>query len=305
VLSEEVREELARVLGRRRCDRVAELSALLHSAGSLHLRAHGEISVHLDLGAPSVARRAFRLLRELDVQSEIRTYRRRAFDRETRYQLHVDGSPRALALLREAGILYASSAPRSRPPRRVVGRRCCRAAYLRGALLGAGSVSGPRWPHLEVRCATVDGAEFLAWAVGLEGVELRVRERSRFAVAYAKGAERIADALALAGAADAALAIEEHAVLGAARAQANRIANADHANLVRASKAAHDQLRAIRALERDGRLGSLPEPLREIAELRLRHPSLSLAQLGRKCRPPASKAAAHRRLRQLTRLAES
>jgi DNA-binding protein WhiA len=304
VLSEEVREELARVAARRRCDRVAELSALLHSAGSLHLRARGEVSVHLDLAASSVARRAFRLLRELGVRSEIRTYRRHAFDRQTRYQLHADGSPRTLSLLREAGILSASSTLRPRPPRRVVGRRCCRAAYLRGALLGAGSVSGPRAPHLEARCSTVDGAEFLAWAAGLEGVVLRVRERSRFAVAYAKGAERIADALVLAGAADAALVIEEHAVLGAARARANRMANADHANLVRASRAAHRQLSAIKALEGDGRLGLLPGSLQEIAELRLRHPASSLAELGRKCRPAASKAAVYRRLRRVVELAE-
>ena len=131
-----------------------------------------------------------------------------------------------------------------------------------------------------------------------------MRDRERFVVVYAKGAERIADALSLAGAVDAALAIEEHAVLGAARAQANRVANADHANLVRSSRAAHDQLRAIRALEHDGLLDHLPEPLREIADLRVRHPSLSLTELGRKCRPPASKAAAYRRLRRVIRAAE-
>jgi cell division protein WhiA len=304
MLSESVRDELARVALRRRCDRLAELSALLHSAGTLHIRGHGDIAVHLDLASSVVARRAFGLLRALDVASEIRTYRRRAFGRETRYQLHVQGTEQAVAVLREAGVLSPTRAPLSRPPRRIVGRRCCRAAYLRGALLGAGSVSGPRSSHLEVRCATSDGAEFLAWATGLEGVKLRVRDRERFAVVYAKGAERILDALSLAGAVDAALAIEEHAVLGAARAQANRVANADHANLVRSSRAAHEQLRAIRALEHEGLLDHLPEPLREIADLRVRHPSLSLSDLGRKCRPPASKAAAYRRLRRVIRASE-
>src|SRR5439155_19794767 len=181
----------------------------------------------------------------------------------------------SVAVLREAGVLSSARAPLSRPPRRIVGRRCCRAAYLRRALLGAGSVSGPRALNLEVRCATRDAAEFLDWATGIEGVKLHVRERERFAVVYAKGAERIADALSLAGAIDAALAIEEHAVLGAARAQANRVANADHANLVRLSRAAHEQLRAIRTLEHDDQLELLPEPLREIAEPRVRHPSLS------------------------------
>jgi cell division protein WhiA len=303
MLSEDVRSELAAIAPRRRCDRLAELSALFHTAGSLHLRGRGDVSLHLDLVSSGVARRAFQLLRAFDVDSEIHTYRRHAFGRETRYQLHVAGGPAARSTLSEAGVLSPSGAPLARPPRRVVGKRCCRSAYLRGALLGAGSVSGPRSPHLEVRCASIEAAAFLCWAVASEGVELRVRERPRFAIAYAKGAERIADALALAGAGDAALTLEEHAVLGSARAQANRLANADHANLVRASRAAHDQVEAIRALGQTGALGELPEGLREAAELRLRYPSLSLAELARKARPPASKASIYRRLRRLTELA--
>jgi DNA-binding protein WhiA len=303
VLSEDVRSELAAIEPRRRCDRLSELSALFHTAGSLHLRGRGGVSLHLDLVSSGVARRAFSLLRALAVESEIRTYRQHAFDRATRYQLHVAGAPEALAVLREAGVLSSRGTPLERPPRRVTGKRCCRAAYLRGALLGAGSVSGPRSPHLEVRCATAAGAEFLSWAVGSEEVRLAVRERTSFAIAYAKGAESIADALALAGASDAALAIEEHAVIGSARAHANRLANADHANLVRSSRATHAQLEVIRDLEQSGQLERLPERLREIAELRLRHPSLALSELARKCRPPASKASVYRRLVRLAVLA--
>ena len=145
--SQDVRDELARVAPERRCDRLAELSALAHTAGSLHLRGHGEIALHLDLGSSAVARRAFTLLRELGVDSEIRTYRQRAFGRATRYQLHVAGSDAARSILSEAGVISLAGAPLERPPKRVVGRECCRAAYIRGALLGAGSVSGPGSPH--------------------------------------------------------------------------------------------------------------------------------------------------------------
>jgi DNA-binding protein WhiA len=95
------------------------------------------------------------------------------------------------------------------------------------------------------------------------------------------------------------LVLEERAVLGATRAAANRLANADHANLVRTSRAAHAQLRALRRLDLD----QLPPKLREIAELRLRHPTLSLRELALKCEPPTTKSAAHRRLRKLVRLA--
>jgi DNA-binding transcriptional regulator WhiA len=63
-------------------------------------------------------------------------------------------------------------------------------------------------------------------------------------------------------------------------------------------------LHAVRRLASDGVLDDLPRALRETAELRLRHPSLPLSELARKCRPPATKAAVHRRLRKLVRLSE-
>lgn len=302
-LSEELRNELASIAPARGCDRLAEVSALFHSAGSVHLLGRGRVAVHLDLGSSAVARRAFALLREAGVHSEIRTYRRQAFDRATRYQLHVEGEDRALELLREAGVLDRRLAPIERPPGRVVARACCRGAYLRGALLGGGSLSGPRSPHLEIRTASLAGAEFVASLAAATGARLSVLDRGRHAVAYAKGAEEIESLLLAAGAGDTVLALEERAVVAGLRSEANRLANADHANLVRTSRAAGVQLDAIRRLRADGALERLPDPLRELADLRLRHPSLSLRELAAKCDPPATKASVQRRLAKLVELA--
>ena len=121
-LSDDVKRELARVAATDDCDRLAELSGLFHSAGRLHLRGRGDVSLHLDVSESAVARRAFTLLRELGVDSEIRTYHRRAFDRATRYQLHVEGGAQALRVLHEAGVLGSRNAPLERPPLRVVRR---------------------------------------------------------------------------------------------------------------------------------------------------------------------------------------
>jgi DNA-binding protein WhiA len=174
---------------------------------------------------------------------------------------------------------------------------------VRGAFLGGGSVSGPRSPHLEIRTANRAGADLLVAVAAQDDVPLRVQERGRHVAVYAKGAEAIADALALAGAGDAALSLDEHAVVAEARARANRIANADHANLVRSSRAAHHQIVAIRELEAQGRLARLSPSLQEIAELRQRYPAASLRELAAKCRPPATKAGVHRRLTRLVVLA--
>jgi DNA-binding protein WhiA len=302
-LSEDLRNELAAIAPRSECDRLAELSGLFHSAGSIHLRGRGEVAVHLDVAASAVARRAFALLRSFGVSSEIRTYSQHAFDGATRYQLHVAGDEHALQVLHEAGVLSARLTPLANPPRRVVAKSCCRGAYLRGALLGGASLSGPRAPHLELRSAEPEGAAFVARVAAEEGLQLRVVERGRHAVAYAKGAETIAGVLALAGAGRAVLLLEESAVMGATRSRANRLANADHANLVRTSRAAHEQLRAVKQLRRTGALTKLPPRLREAAELRERHPTLPLRELALKCSPPATKAAVHRRLQKLQQIA--
>jgi DNA-binding protein WhiA len=298
--SDDLRDELASIAPVRRCCRLAELSALCHAAGSWHLRGHGELAVQLDLAGTAVARRAFALLRDVEVRSEIRTYRRQAFDRATRYQLHVELDAAATGAFREAGVLSPTGAPLALPPKRVVGRSCCRAAYLRGALLGGGSLSGPRDAHVEIRARDMEGAELVARLAAREGVELRTIERKSHAAAYAKSVETVADLLALAGASGAALRLDEHAVMAATRSEANRLANADEANVKRTVKAAQRQLEAIRQLD----VKVLPAKLEEIAVLRTKHPALSLAELAAKCRPPITKAAAHHRMSLLLSLAE-
>jgi hypothetical protein len=298
-----VRKELARIAPVRGCDRRAELSGLFHSAGSLHLRGHGEWALHLDLGSGAAARRAFSLLREEGIRSEIRTYRRRAFERQTRYQLHVEGGTDALDVLVAAGVLDRRHGPLERPPRRVVARACCRAAYLRGAFLGGGSLSSERSPHLELRAASRATAELLVDVARTADVQLGLVEREAHAAAYAKGWETIETLLAFVGATETVLALEERSVVASARGNANRLANADHANLVRTSRAARPQLEAALRLRAEGRLERLPAAVQEAAELRLRHPGHSLRELAARADPPASKAAMHRRLRRLQELA--
>ena len=60
------------------------------------------------------------------------------------------------------------------------------------------------------------------------------------------------------------------------------------------------RLEAVRKLDLD----ALPDDLHELAALRMRHPTASIADLAKKCHPPTTKASAYRRLRRLQQLAE-
>ena len=303
-LSEDARSELVRLKAPRDCCRFAELSGLARGAGTFHLRAGGRVSLHLDLAEPAVARRAFSLLKSFDAPAELRTYPRRALGGEERLQLHVDDPPRTIQTLEEAGIIDAGLVPRAFPPGRVTQWACCRSTYLRGVFMSAGSASGPRNAHLELRVSSEASAEHVASLALRDGVTLSVRDRDRFAIAYTKSVETMTDFLALIGATEAALVLREASVVAAARGDANRRTNADHANLARATRAAHAQLEAIRALRAQGRLEGLTGELEEAAQLRADNPSSSLRELAALASPPTTKVAMHRRLRRLQRLAE-
>ena len=198
-------------------------------------------------------------------------------------------------MLVAAGVVDRRHAPLERPPRRVVARSCCRAAYLRGAFLGAGSLSLGRSPHLELRTASRESAALLARLARRRGGRARDRASARaHSLRYAKSWEAIESLLAVMGASETVLALEERAVVAETRSRANRLANADHANLVRTSRSARRQLAAVERLRADDDLDACRIPC-------ARSPSCGCATRRHRCassrREPSlasTKAAVHR-----------
>jgi cell division protein WhiA len=299
--SEDVRHELVEHPPAKACCRLAFLSGLIRHAGSLQVRAGGELAVVTEMADPAAARLAFRLLRERGADCEILSFREHRFQRRNRVRLRIAGGT-TLQLLHEAGVLSTALTPLSRPPGRLLTRVCCRGAYLRGAFVAAGSVSPPRRPaHLEIRASELDGALALAETAARDGIPVRTAERASHSVAYLKSREGVHDMLAHIGAHDAVLSFEEAEVISATREAANRLTNCDRANLGRASAAAHRQREAIAQLDLD----QLDPRLRLVAELRLRYPSSSMAELGERATPQLSKSAVARRMKALIFFTES
>ena len=67
--------------------------------------------------------------------------------------------------------------------------------------------------------------------------------------------------------------------------------------------AASGQLAALRTLEAQGRLDSLPEKLLQTALLRREHPEATLSELAELHEPPTSKSTVNHRMRKLLALA--
>lgn len=169
-----------------------------------------------------------------------------------------------------------------------------RTSYLRGAFQGAGSVTRPgRGHHLEF---VHRDEEFVRFVAEVSRFPLKVvRRRGRW-VAYTKSADGVTTLLSQMGLHDAVLEYEARAVLGEAKANANRVTNFDSANAGRTARAASRQQEALANLDPE----KLPDALREMLELRLENPDASLAELARLGN--TSRSAANHRLRRLVSL---
>ena len=207
---------------------------------------------------------------------------------------------RDLQLLNELGVLSDDLRVQMTVPRRLVERRCCLTSFLRGLFLGCGSISAPGAPvHVEYTVEAPGLAEQVQRLLARLDLAFKLTERDRNVACYSKRSQTAADLLAVLGAHEACLRWEEHAVLGTVRESANRLANCDEANARRAAAAAERQAAAARRLMASSAWDALPDSLREVAELRLRYPYLSLQELAGRAHPPLTKSALNHRLRRL------
>ncbi len=260
--------------------------------------------MRVSLGLPAAARHVLALLKPFGVEASLRTMS--AAPLGLRYEVTLGDEDRDLQLLNELGVLSDDLQLQMRVPRRLVERRCCLVAFLRGLFLGCGSVSAPGAPvHVEF---TIEDRDLAAQVQGLLArldLPFKLAERDRNVACYTKRSQTAADLLAVLGAHEACLRWEEHAVLGTVRESANRLANCDEANARRAAAAAERQAAAARALMASAEWASAPRSLRDAAELRLRYPYLSLQELAGRANPPVTKSAMNHRLRRLLALAGS
>lgn len=159
-------------------------------------------------------------------------------------------------------------------------KACDRRAFLRGVLLGAGSISsGPGGPHVEFVFAERRRATEVRNLLAESDVRASHMQRRGRHVIYLKGQEQIAGLLRLTGANRALLEFETSRVSRDVRNRLNRLLNAEEANLGRTVRAADRQLQAITRLEASGELDRLSDGLREAAAQRRRQPDADLDTL--------------------------
>lgn len=175
---------------------------------------------------------------------------------------------------------------------------------IRGAYLGAGSINNPEKKyHLELGISKKENAEMIVQALQTFDIKCNTIEKKNDYAIYLKDGEEISKFLALLGANKSVLRFEEIRVQREMNNKINRIVNCETANLNKTINASIEQIEAIKKLRESKKFNKLDEPLKEIAELRLKNPNASLAELGQMLKNPVGKSGVNYRLKKIMEIA--
>ena len=176
---------------------------------------------------------------------------------------------------------------------------------VREAFLQYGFFSDPNKEyHLEFVLKTKKKADEVSEILLRNGIKAKTIKRREKQIVYLKEGEDISNCLAFMGASNAMLRFEEIRVMREMRNNINRKVNCETANLTKTVHASYEQVKAINAVKKTKHWKDLEKGVREIGELRLENPELSIEALGNKLSPPISKSGANHRLRKIMELAK-
>ena len=318
--TDKVKQELIRQLPAARHCRAAQLAALFFFCGRLKHTESGARILVLQSEKEAVCETAAQLMSRLFHVAEGELIREDHTAKKTsKYILRVSDGGLIDEILKTTGLIPAGAdrpletAATSEPGRLVYenessavpAKSCCRKAALQGAFLAAGTMSDPeRSYHFEIVCNTEETAAAMVQLIRSLGARASCTRRGRNWPVYVKEGGRIADVLSLMGARVSMMDFENARILREVRGGINRKVNCETANIRKTADASAQQIRAIRLLQKEGRLPELPGTLDETAKLRLQYPTATLEELGQLHDPPIGKSGINHRLRRLSALAE-
>lgn len=177
------------------------------------------------------------------------------------------------------------------------------ACFIRGVFVKCGFVSSPESNNGLTMTFSDDYIFYINALLESAGLEAKTGKRKNKLLLYYKESEKIEDFLAFIGASKYDLIFMEQKVIKELRSNANRIRNAETANLDRMAKAAAEQCEAISIIIAKKEYLKLSLELRECADLRMANPDMSLDELRVLLDYPMSKSGLNHRYKKLIELA--
>lgn len=300
----ETKKELTNLEVKACCVR-AELSALIRMNGSLSFSNRGLV-VDIQTENAAIARRIYTLIKmSYQVQVELLVRKKMRLKKNNVYIVRL--LVQAKEILQDMRILGEGFTFIHDISPELVQKKCCKRSYLRGAFLAGGSVNNPETSsyHLEIFSLYKEHNDSLCELMNTFGLNSKTLERKKGYITYLKEAEKITEFLIIVGASNALLRFEDVRIVRDMRNSVNRLVNCETANLNKTIGASIRQVENIRYIDQTVGLQVLPVKLREIAELRLKYPDVTLKELGEMVSGGAiSKSGINHRLRKIDEMAE-
>ena len=304
--SKKVKEELSWKLSRARHCQIAEIAAIVSMCGRVCIDEKDEYYIKIHTENLTVARKYFHLIQAaFHVLCEVRVSRH-ARQKNCMYEVMVRSADDSMDILKAVKLLDAEgNISEELSPKRnlVIQNTCCKQAFLRGIFLAAGSIADPKKSyHLEIVTQALPKAEQLCEIIKAFDMEARIVKRKYAYVVYLKDSSQIVDFLNVCGAHVALMELENVRIMKEMRNSINRQVNCETANIGKTIRASVRQIEDISLIKEKRGLESLPENLKEIAQLRLDYPDASLKELGDMA--GLGKSGVNHRLRRLSELAD-
>ncbi len=298
--SGKVKEELAKNIGEGRHCKIAEISAIIGMCGNIRINTKEQYAIRVHTENISVARKYFTLLKKtFNIVTDVRVAYHPA-RKSTSYTLVLSRHEDALRVLQATRLLDEPELYNV-----IVQQNCCKRGWIRGAFLSGGSMSNPEKAyHLELVCGERELARTAKRLINSFGLEAKIIIRKKTYVVYLKEGSQIVDLLNIMEAPVALMEFENIRILKEISNSVNRQVNCETANIHKTISAAVKQVEDITYIREQIGLQKLPEPLREMASLRLEYPEASLKELGELLEKPVGKSGVNHRLRKLSNIAQ-
>ncbi len=304
--SNEVRNELARIIPEKECCVKAELLALMAVNGTADKTGTGDILLRTVAENAATVRKIYKLFKEAyQLQAAVKVIKQRRFNKQHIYEVETLLQPDKFWIMNELNLAFDQGKPKAFNKRLLLRKNCCKRAFLRGIFLSRGFLNRPEVDyHLEIVVNDRWLAAEIQELLDKFALEARGIERKNNLVLYIKEGEKVADFLRVVGASKALLDYENVRIIKSMRNEVNRQVNCETANLSKTIDASLRQLELIQGLADGEGLEILPPHLRELALARLTYPDYSLKELGAAMNPPLSKSGVAYRMRKLERYIE-
>ena len=269
--STDIKNEVTRIDAAKE-ELISELSAIVRNSAIIN----DDIVIYIENN--SVARRIFKLFKNIYDVSAIITVRKKYFNNGLSYILTIkqkkDEILDDLSIIKNGEYLNI-------PFEYIISDDDLIRAYLRGIFLVNGSINDPKTSryHLEFLVDNMEYANFISKLLNNSDLNSKIIRREKKYMVYVKESEKISDFLRIIRAYNGVMYYEDIRIYRDHKNMTNRLNNCEQANMDKVFFTATEQIKDIEKIQEYDMMDMIDDKIKIVIEYRLKYPEASLGEL--------------------------